>query len=364
MLSADQWRRYAAQIEKWGTPTHVGPTAGDCEDVVALLEAARDAEKQFRWYGDLHAQKKAYDKANRNYKFADKLTALLPQTGEGEGADHANVEPVSAEEVARIGLVPRSEVERLQDTLERERSQVATGIGAVKEAIRKREWLRLGRGSFEWDDERWKDEFGHAIDEILQAMEPLRSIACDWSDCPTDRERIKRARETAPAIDGELLRSLLAEGFHTAFRKASQHKLSSQIHSLIGDLPQREWGEVIEFVAYGLESSFAAGHSPLPAPMSEGERDSGIDAFLSDVRAEFHRGRAKFPGNELKTVALSEEFGELVKAVLDEAAADVRKEAVQVAAMCLRLVIDGDSSVDGWRERNGLDALSKREDGS
>lgn len=96
----------------------------------------------------------------------------------------------------------------------------------------------------------------------------------------------------------------------------------------------------------------------------EGARDSGIDVFLSDVRAEFHRGRAKFPGNELKTVALSEEFGELVKAVLDEAAADVRKEAVQLAAMCLRLVIDGDSSVDGWRERNGLDSLSKREDGT
>ena len=152
------------------------------------------------WSGLVDAMQAALGKDAQPWpsEAAKQAFSFLPQTGEG-GTDHANVEAVSAEEVARMGLVPRSEVERLQDTLERERSQVATGIGAVKEAIRKREWLRLGRGSFEWDDERWKDEFGHAIDEILQAMEPLRSIACDWSDCPTDRERIKRARDGTPA---------------------------------------------------------------------------------------------------------------------------------------------------------------------
>lgn len=105
MLSADQWRRYAARIEKWGTPTHVGPTAGDCEDVVALLEAARDAEKQFRWYGDLHAQKKAYDKANRNYEYADMLRALLPQTGEGEPEKPL---PASVSEGERIYIASKT----------------------------------------------------------------------------------------------------------------------------------------------------------------------------------------------------------------------------------------------------------------
>ena len=108
MLSAAQWQEYAGAIDNDATPSQVGPTAEDCLEVAvlieacegvsyedlhflaargglaALIEATRKAEKQFRWYGDLHAQKKAYDKANRNYKFADMLRALLPQTGEGE----------------------------------------------------------------------------------------------------------------------------------------------------------------------------------------------------------------------------------------------------------------------------------------
>lgn len=52
--------------------------------LAALIDAAHKAEKQFRWYGDLHAAKPDLDKAARNYEYADMLRALLPQTGEGE----------------------------------------------------------------------------------------------------------------------------------------------------------------------------------------------------------------------------------------------------------------------------------------
>jgi len=88
-----------------------------------------------------------------------------------------------------------------------------------------------------------------------------------------------------------------------------------------------------------------------------------VDAFLSEVRAEILRARTKFPGDRLMTVALAEEFGELCKAVLDEPRANVRKEAVQTACMCARVVLDGDGSVDDWRASKGLDKLIAAHDG-
>jgi hypothetical protein len=82
-----------------------------------------------------------------------------------------------------------------------------------------------------------------------------------------------------------------------------------------------------------------------------------VDAFLEEVRAELIRARAKFPGDRIMTIALAEEFGELCKAVLDEPAANVRKEAVQTAVMAARVVLDGDGSVNDWRAAKGLDPL-------
>lgn len=73
------------------------------------------------------------------------------------------------------------------------------------------------------------------------------------------------------------------------------------------------------------------------------------DQFLAEVRAEIARARSKFPNNDLTTIALTEEVGELAKALLDESADRVRSEAVQVAAMAARVAIDGDASVIAFR---------------
>tara|TARA_B100001105_G_scaffold95218_1_gene75759 strand:- start:1652 stop:2332 length:681 start_codon:yes stop_codon:yes gene_type:complete len=86
-----------------------------------------------------------------------------------------------------------------------------------------------------------------------------------------------------------------------------------------------------------------------------------VEAFLDDVRAELVRARAKFPGDRITTIALAEEFGELCKAVLDEPAANVRKEGVQTAVMAARVVLDGDSSVREWRAGKGLDPIGPSE---
>lgn len=86
--------------------------------------------------------------------------------------------------------------------------------------------------------------------------------------------------------------------------------------------------------------------------------DQHVELFLLEVRAELLRARSKFPGDRIMTIALAEEFGELCKAILDEPAANVRKEAVQTAVMAARVVLDGDGAVKAWRAERGLDQLA------
>ena len=82
-----------------------------------------------------------------------------------------------------------------------------------------------------------------------------------------------------------------------------------------------------------------------------------LDRFLAAVKEEVVRARTKFPGRRIMGLAMAEEFGELVKALLDEYAADVRKEAVQTAAMCVRVALEGDESLDDWRAKKGLNKV-------
>lgn len=66
------------------------------------------------------------------------------------------------------------------------------------------------------------------------------------------------------------------------------------------------------------------------------------------ISAEVARAREKFPGNRLLLAALTEEVGELAKAMLqDRPREEIRKEAIQVAAVAVRIIEEGDASFDG-----------------
>lgn len=246
MLSADEWREYAVEIENDGTPSQVGPSAEDCLQVAALIGAA-----QLAWELVALPEHEQSDYADAYASVAADFNALLPQTGEAEPE-----KPLPA-------------------MLRRFMAALLNKAQAAGEKYGYRDnWLHD-----DWEEDLRRDIRAHVEkgDPVDVALYAAFAWAREYSlAAPGGTPR-------SPAIDGELLRSLLAEGFHTAFRKASEHKLSSQIHSLIGDLPQREWGEVIEFVAYGLESSFAAGHNALPAPMSEVERDTLSDLEICNL---------------------------------------------------------------------------------
>jgi chromosome segregation ATPase len=88
--------------------------------------------------------------------------------------------------------------------IEFDRTCVADRVTAIKKAVSSREWLTEGRGSYEWDDDKWHEEFAAAAKEILEALAPLERIAADWSNCPRDTESVARARVDLEAEDRRL----------------------------------------------------------------------------------------------------------------------------------------------------------------
>ena len=123
----------------------------------------------------------------------------------------------------------------------------------------------------------------------------------------------------------------------------------------LGLRPSQERGFAWSYLLASIKSCVKAAEDTDQAQHSVPD---DVETFLDEVRAELLRARSKFPGDRIMTIALAEEFGELCKAVLDEPAANVRKEAVQTAVMAARVVLDGDGSVTAWRAERGLDPLA------
>jgi NTP pyrophosphatase (non-canonical NTP hydrolase) len=81
-------------------------------------------------------------------------------------------------------------------------------------------------------------------------------------------------------------------------------------------------------------------------------------ALIEDILAELGQARAKFPGKNVTFAALVEEVGELATALFSESQERVREEAIQVAVMAMRIVLDGDHTFDDWRLSKSLDSLT------
>ena len=69
------------------------------------------------------------------------------------------------------------------------------------------------------------------------------------------------------------------------------------------------------------------------------------DETIDDLRNESAGARAKFPGNRFLLAALTEEVGELAKAMLQKRpAAEIEREALQVACVAVRILEEGDAT--------------------
>ena len=73
--------------------------------------------------------------------------------------------------------------------------------------------------------------------------------------------------------------------------------------------------------------------------------------FLNEALVEARRAQTLFPSSEGLIAALMEEVGELACAILEKPWPEVRKEAIQVAAMACRLATEGDPTVEAVRSR-------------
>ncbi len=94
-----------------------------------------------------------------------------------------------------------------------------------------------------------------------------------------------------------------------------------------------------------------------PPPEREVRLATREELLAGEILAELSRARAKFPGKNVTFAALIEEVGELATATFEESADRVRKEALQVAVMAMRMILDGDHCYEPWRAEKGLDPL-------
>lgn len=88
----------------------------------------------------------------------------------------------------------RQRAEELSQQLEFDRTAVADAVTKVKKVLDSRYWLTEGRGSYEWNDDKFREEFTQANTEIRAALEPLAKIAADWCGCPKKADEVVRAR--------------------------------------------------------------------------------------------------------------------------------------------------------------------------
>lgn len=76
-----------------------------------------------------------------------------------------------------------------------DRTEVIIAVNALTDAFARRDWLiRGGRGSYEWDDDRFRDEFRDAMAEFEPHVDRLRKIGADRANCPETQVEVLAAR--------------------------------------------------------------------------------------------------------------------------------------------------------------------------
>lgn len=109
------------------------------------------------------------------------------------------------------------EIERLtrerdeaRAAIESDRTKLADAVTEIDKALDSRFWLTEGRGSYAWDDDRYRQEFRDAATEILGAIKSLRSLAADWSNSPMSGAEVAQARIDLKAERDQLREQLAA----------------------------------------------------------------------------------------------------------------------------------------------------------
>ena len=152
----------------------------------------------------------------------------------GDTQDAADYAQWAQGEIARAALAATPEqslsaitapleakIAALEGAIERDRTIVADGVTALKKELDSRHWLTEGRGSYEWNDDKFREEFHAAGVALLSAMQPLVTLAADLSNSPRTTEAVMEARKSLDRIRAEAgreraVRELRAEAAYFA----------------------------------------------------------------------------------------------------------------------------------------------------
>lgn len=80
------------------------------------------------------------------------------------------------------------------------------------------------------------------------------------------------------------------------------------------------------------------------------KENSQLNKTFTEISTELNKARKKFPNAADLTVALMEECGELAQATLKCDQENIIKEAIQVAAVAIRIIEEGDSTFKNRKE--------------
>lgn len=177
-----------------------------CRDRIEALEAERDKQRE-------HIRAQAEDIMKLGHLVYDdadppvtwKMRALTAEADKARLSEARRlVDGIDEERRGALDLcVERNkEIARLSAKLaearaanERDRTEVCMAVNSLSDAFARRDWLmRGGRGSYEWDDDRFRDEFRDAMAEFEPHIDRLRKIGADRTNCPETQAEVRAAR--------------------------------------------------------------------------------------------------------------------------------------------------------------------------
>ncbi len=81
-----------------------------------------------------------------------------------------------------------------ESAIEADRSVIADFVTRLNKAISSRFWLTEGRGSYEWDDDRYREEFHAAVTAINKVLAPMIKLAANIANSPKTSAEVVAAR--------------------------------------------------------------------------------------------------------------------------------------------------------------------------
>jgi hypothetical protein len=100
-----------------------------------------------------------------------------------------------AKAIARKLLAAEAERDAALAANELDRRNLHGIVSQIEAEITGRMWLIEGRGSYEWDDDKYRQEFGWAVHAIQKKLELLRKITRDLTNSPTKESGVERVRQ-------------------------------------------------------------------------------------------------------------------------------------------------------------------------